>query len=180
MALTNTQWNELKEDLLAMKDRLEKETTDSGKQLNSEADELSVVDNHLADSASGIVNREKQMAENSLRDQELSEVHAALERMEQGTYGQCVDTGKEISFERLKAIPYAKRTVAAEEAYTKEKNQDAENPDGQPTTQLQDPDEEVQDTRDRTIEKIHDEHNSVERPDDVSRLNQEPKDDNEW
>lgn len=38
----------------------------------------------------------------------LLEVEAALERIEQGTYGQCVNCGRTISMERLKALPYAR------------------------------------------------------------------------
>ena len=49
--------------------------------------------------------------------QELADVLAALERMEEGTYGQCVDCGQEIGLSRLKAIPYTLRCIEfAEEA----------------------------------------------------------------
>ncbi|HEX7064973.1 MAG TPA: TraR/DksA C4-type zinc finger protein [Bacillales bacterium] len=176
MALTDQQWNELKEDLLDRRNRLEQQENHSSKpSLKNEPDELSVVDNHLADSASGIVNREKQMAEDSHKNRELAEVNEALERMDEGTYGICVDTGKEIPFERLKAIPYAKRTVTAEEEYAKERDQAAETMEGQSTSRLRDPDEEVEDSKARTAETIQEEHNSVEKPDQTSRLNQEPK-----
>ena len=49
--------------------------------------------------------------------QELADVLAALERMEEGTYGKCLDCGEEISMSRLKAIPYTLRCIeCAEEA----------------------------------------------------------------
>ena len=49
--------------------------------------------------------------------QELADILAALERMEEGTYGQCVECGTEISTSRLKAIPHALRCIeCAEEA----------------------------------------------------------------
>lgn len=49
--------------------------------------------------------------------QELADVLAALERMEEGRYGKCVDCGDEIATARLKAIPEALRCIeCAEEA----------------------------------------------------------------
>lgn len=49
--------------------------------------------------------------------QELGDILAALERMEEGTYGQCIDCGDEISASRLKAIPHTLRCIeCAEEA----------------------------------------------------------------
>lgn len=83
--------------------------------LKDDTGELSTVDNHLADSASGFVDREEKMAENHLVERKLQETNDALERIDAGTYGNCVDTGEAIPFDRLKAIPYAKRTIAAEE-----------------------------------------------------------------
>ncbi|OHA64417.1 MAG: hypothetical protein A2842_00825 [Candidatus Wildermuthbacteria bacterium RIFCSPHIGHO2_01_FULL_48_25] len=39
---------------------------------------------------------------------QLQDVNAALERIEQGTYGKCENCKKEISKERLQALPEAK------------------------------------------------------------------------
>jgi DnaK suppressor protein len=45
-------------------------------------------------------------------DQELlSEVQAAISRIEEGTYGKCEVTGEPIPMERLEAIPWARCTV---------------------------------------------------------------------
>jgi DnaK suppressor protein len=41
----------------------------------------------------------------------LTEVEAALKRIEDGTYGRCVDCGKFIPEKRLEAIPWASRCV---------------------------------------------------------------------
>ena len=41
----------------------------------------------------------------------LTEVEAALKRIEDGTYGRCVDCGKVIPEKRLEAIPWAARCV---------------------------------------------------------------------
>ena len=54
------------------------------------------------------------------RDQEeLREIEQARERMAGGSYGQCVDCGRDIPFERLKAQPSTKRCVACQTAYEK-------------------------------------------------------------
>lgn len=47
-----------------------------------------------------------------LVDNQRTEIHAidaALARMEQGTFGTCVDCGADISVERLTALPFAIR-----------------------------------------------------------------------
>ena len=45
----------------------------------------------------------------------LTEVELALERIEKGTYGKCVDCGQPIPERRLEAIPWAARDVKCEE-----------------------------------------------------------------
>src|SRR5699024_2827274 len=118
MTLTEKQQTELKDDLLIMKQRLEKWASNEDMQ-HIDTDEVSFADNHLADDATKYVDRQTQIAESNLHDEQLKEVNEALDRIKTGTYGICVDTGKEIPFERLKAIPYAKRTIEAEENHQK-------------------------------------------------------------
>lgn len=58
--------------------------------------------------------REVRHAE-QLRDQhELQAVRAAIKRIADGTYGECVDCGKAIALERLKANPAAMRCIACQ------------------------------------------------------------------
>ena len=45
----------------------------------------------------------------------LTEIELALERIEQGTYGKCVDCGQPIPEKRLEAIPWAARDIKCEE-----------------------------------------------------------------
>lgn len=45
---------------------------------------------------------------------ELRAVEAALDRIEEGTYGRCADCGGEIPFERLEAYPTAERHTACQ------------------------------------------------------------------
>ena len=46
----------------------------------------------------------------------LTEVQAALKRIEQGTYGKCIECGRPIPEKRLEAIPWAARDVEHEAA----------------------------------------------------------------
>lgn len=55
-----------------------------------------------------------------LRDQEeLRDIEQARDRMVDGSYGMCLDCGREIPFERLKAQPSAKRCVPCQSAFEK-------------------------------------------------------------
>ena len=45
----------------------------------------------------------------------LAEVQSALERIENGTYGRCIDCGQPIPEKRLEAIPWAARCIKDEE-----------------------------------------------------------------
>ncbi|MEH7111111.1 TraR/DksA C4-type zinc finger protein [Neobacillus niacini] len=83
--------------------------------------ELTSYDNHFADTATQLEEREKQRGLHDTANNLLEEVNEALERINTGTYGVCVDTGETISYERLKALPYAKRTVEAQKEHEKEK-----------------------------------------------------------
>ena len=52
-------------------------------------------------------------SELALEDFELTEIEAALRRLEGGTYGICEVTGKPIAPARLKAIPWTRLSKAA-------------------------------------------------------------------
>ena len=51
---------------------------------------------------------------------ELREVEAALQRIRVGAYGNCVDCGDDIPFERLQANPMAQRCVEHQELHDKQ------------------------------------------------------------
>lgn len=62
---------------------------------------------HLADSATETFMRELDEGLEENAEHLLSEIDAALRRVEEGTYGTCVVCGKPIGEERLEAVPYA-------------------------------------------------------------------------
>jgi YteA family regulatory protein len=72
--------------------------------------ELSQYDNHPADEATALYEREKDFVLRELREEQLQDIEVALEKMEKGTYGIDEETGEAISLERLEALPTA-RTV---------------------------------------------------------------------
>lgn len=61
----------------------------------------------------------------ALEDFELTEIEAALQRLRNGTYGTCEDTGKPIAAARLRAIPWtrlSKNAAARRETASAESN----------------------------------------------------------
>jgi DnaK suppressor protein len=50
---------------------------------------------------------------------ELRALEAARDRIRQGGYGECIDCGNDIGYERLKAFPAASRCVQCQERHEK-------------------------------------------------------------
>ena len=76
--------------------------------LEDETDELaSDGDNHMGDLAADTLNREIDYSLGENAGQHLAEIDAALRRIDDGTYGRCVDGGEDIPAERLEAMPWA-------------------------------------------------------------------------
>ena len=116
--LKSSQIEELKNSLLEDKEALERhfnmENDTADGQVESELDstgELSSVDNHPADLGTETFERERDMAIDENMDEKLDQVNAALQRIEDGTYGISEISGEEIPFERLQALPYTTMLV---------------------------------------------------------------------
>ncbi|MDH5720218.1 MAG: TraR/DksA C4-type zinc finger protein [Spirochaetia bacterium] len=106
---------EFKEVLLEKKARILKEIQEHDEIAHHEVDEPG----DLVDMATELLEKELNL---SLTEQErdiLKEIDEALERIQNKTYGFCVDTGEAIAKTRLKALPEAKRTLEAQEKYDK-------------------------------------------------------------
>jgi len=69
------------------------------------------LDNHLAEGASLTLDQEIDDTLEENAEHVLAEIDEALARIDAGTYGTCVTCGKEISAERLEAIPYATQCI---------------------------------------------------------------------
>ncbi len=108
---------EFKDLLLEKKARIIKELQGKEEQLtNSEKEEVG----DMADLASGLIERELNMSLSESDRANLDNIDAALDRIKEKTYGICVDTGEVINKVRLKAVPEALRTIAAQENFDKQ------------------------------------------------------------
>ena len=110
--LTTKHLSKLKKQLIEQKQELTLATGDRENEvtthdsLRDATDELSTVDNHPADLATELYDREKDLALSVHSEELLKQVNAALERMENGTYGVCAKCHELIPYDRLRAIPY--------------------------------------------------------------------------
>jgi RNA polymerase-binding transcription factor DksA len=77
--------------------------------------ELTHYDQHPADQASETFEREKDIAILEGLEAELAEIEAALQRLDEGTYGIDEVTGEPIDPERLDAFPAARTNVSPSE-----------------------------------------------------------------
>lgn len=73
--------------------------------------ELSSYDNHPADAATDTFERSKDLALIDHAVTYLSDIDQALRRIEDGSYGLCLQCGKPISEERLEVVPTAKYCI---------------------------------------------------------------------
>ena len=89
---------------------LEKENPGS---ISDELGELAEggVDNHLGDTASALFDRELDEGLEEGARESLVEIEAALQRIEDGTYGICEGCGKPIGADRLSAIPWTRLCI---------------------------------------------------------------------
>ncbi len=101
----------------ARKARLEEVRTELNGQLKllRGSIKLSERDEHKSDDEEVAVNAvEIHTAAGLLKsvNEQLYDVHAALQALEDGTYGQCVVCGEEIPEKRLDALPFAKNCIS--------------------------------------------------------------------
>ncbi len=75
--------------------------------MDDETGELVTTDNHPADLASATFDRELDLGLEEDVGEILAAIDAALQRIDDGTYGVCSRCGAGIGAERLRAMPYA-------------------------------------------------------------------------
>lgn len=78
---------------------------------SDQSGELTHYDQHPADQASDTFEREKDLAILEGLENELAEIEAALQRLDDGTYGIDEVTGEPIAADRLAAYPMARTNV---------------------------------------------------------------------
>jgi RNA polymerase-binding protein DksA len=77
-------------------------------------------DQHLADHASEMVDRELDESLEENAEVLVRDIDHALEKIDDGTYGQCERCGNEIPEERLEAVPYATLCVTCKQLEERE------------------------------------------------------------
>jgi DnaK suppressor protein len=109
--MTRTEMDKYRQQLLNLARRLRGNVSDAKHEALREtgggaSGNLSNIPTHPADLASD--NFEQETAVSVLENQEqiLDDTNAALQRLEQGTFGKCEECGIKISTERLQAVPY--------------------------------------------------------------------------
>ena len=103
---------EIKKELLQRKAELEK-------QLNELYTEK-VADTQVGDIGDQALSSSMESLRDSLQDSGINEYNRiiqALNMIEDGTYGVCVDCGNPIAEKRLKSYPNATRCIACQEAF---------------------------------------------------------------
>ena len=80
-------------------------------------DELADYDQHPADQGTETFEQELDETTDILLADEARTVEIAQERLAEGTYGTCIDCGKDIPPERLEAIPEAIRCIEDQNRY---------------------------------------------------------------
>jgi DnaK suppressor protein len=79
-------------------------------------------DGQVQDSGDEALSLTMENLQNSLQKTEIDEIkliEGALNRIERGAYGACVDCGDQISERRLENFPYAARCIVCQEALEK-------------------------------------------------------------
>lgn len=97
-----------RELLASERRRIERALADLGR---GGGDELSHLDQHLADEGSELFEQERDDGIAERLRAELAAVERAERRLEDGTYGLSVESGRPIPDERLEVMPTAERTV---------------------------------------------------------------------
>jgi DnaK suppressor protein len=102
-----------REKLLAWREDILKEARETLQHLQDENQ------NHpdLADRASSETDRAIELRARDRQRKLIAKIDAALQRIEDGTYGYCEETGEPISLKRLEARPIATLSVEAQERH---------------------------------------------------------------
>ena len=89
-----------------------------GNLLNSSDDNVSSAD--IVDQASSYTDKTVEMKALNRSRKLISKINSALQRLKDGTYGFCEETGEPIGLKRLMARPVAELSIAAQEKHEKE------------------------------------------------------------
>ena len=106
---------ELRGELGGVRDGLREDE----RELEGQGDDFTETDS--GDMSQSIFDREMDASVGGQIERRLREVERALQKIEEGTYGICEDTGETIPRGRLEAVPEAIRTVEAQQRFETER-----------------------------------------------------------
>jgi DnaK suppressor protein len=102
-------------ELLAReRERIERSLADLGPATD---EELSHVDQHLADAGSELFETEREAGLATQLREELAAIERAEQRLAEGKFGVSVESGEPIPDDRLERMPWAERTVEEQARY---------------------------------------------------------------
>jgi DnaK suppressor protein len=109
--------NKMKARLEAKRDELRSDIANLTEAKLTPVDPIEASDGHQEFEDTAVDSLEIQQEQSILVNEQalLTQVERALERIENGTYGKCVNCGQPIPEKRLEAIPWAERDVKCEE-----------------------------------------------------------------
>ena len=97
-----------RERLLALRARLRGDIAQmEDNALNKDHSKTTSMPNNMAELGSGNFDQELTLSLLGSENDALDQIEAAIERIEDGSYGQCEECGGKIPKSRLEAIPYA-------------------------------------------------------------------------
>ena len=67
------------------------------------------------DRATASISTEMAAAQQTQAENLMKSIHSALERIEDGTFGECRNCGQEISAKRLEAVPWTRYCITCQE-----------------------------------------------------------------
>lgn len=100
---------ELLEEMSSMTDKM-------GKTIKESTGDLSSYSYHMADQGTDAMEREITFMLSSKSGRFLYHIDEALRRIEKGEFGKCFSCGKQISTDRLKAVPHARLCIECKSA----------------------------------------------------------------
>ncbi len=106
-------WSKQRQALLELRQDVLKQIHDLAEEAREENPSYSL---HMADAATDTIDRDVFLGLVSFEQESLYEIDAALERIEEGTYGFCELTGKPIPMDRLEAIPWARFSLEVQKS----------------------------------------------------------------
>jgi DnaK suppressor protein len=106
--MTNTDLTLQRERLLALRARLQGDTTQmEDNALNKDHNMTTSIPTDMEELGSDNADQELTLSLLGNEEDALSQIEAAIERIENGSYGECETCGVKIPKSRLEAIPYA-------------------------------------------------------------------------